>query len=122
MRKYRIIHAVSGLQRERMKGFIDQLKNPSEKYYVSIYELIREKYPQIQIDRDNGELFVRGMNNLNGNFPVLIIVDGIKDVKLTTIDPNDVKIMHLISNGKTSMYGGRAAGGVLEIHTKSGIR
>ncbi len=116
----KIIHAVNGLQRERMQDFVKQLKNPPAKYYVFIYELIREKYPQIQIDRSTGELFVRGMNNLNGNFPILIIVDGVKDVKLTTVDPNDVKSMHLVSDGKTSMYGDRAAGGVLEIFTKTG--
>jgi len=116
----KIIHAVQGVQKEKLKDFVNMLKESPQKYYTSIYDLISENYPQINIDRRTGKLYVRGMNNLNGNFPILIVVDGVRDVPLTAIDPNDVKSMHLISDGKASVYGDRAAGGVLEVITKKG--
>ncbi|MDL2222621.1 SusC/RagA family TonB-linked outer membrane protein [Bacteroidales bacterium OttesenSCG-928-M11] len=80
-------------------------------------------------------MFVRGLNSLNANAQPLILVDGIVyDLQLnsssihqgfysnplTNIDMNDIESVSVIKDGN-SIYGSKAANGIISIKTKRGI-
>lgn len=83
---------------------------------------------------EGASLFIRGMNSLNANAQPLFVVDGViwnnfYDVTsihngffvntLDNIDVSDIESMTVIKDG-TSVYGSKAANGVVLINTKRG--
>ena len=63
---------------------------------------------------------VRGATSVNGSEP-LIIVDGIPMVssrELNSINPQDIESVSVLKDASSSIYGARAAGGVVLITTK----
>ncbi|RZM18041.1 MAG: SusC/RagA family TonB-linked outer membrane protein, partial [Pedobacter sp.] len=64
---------------------------------------------------------IRGANSLTyGNDP-LIIVDGIQNASIGTINPNDIKSIDVLKDAAAlSVYGARGTNGVILITTKSG--
>ena len=63
---------------------------------------------------------IRGLSTIHANDP-LIILDGLPLVNgLNTINPNDVEHIQILKDADASMYGSRAANGVLLITTKKG--
>ncbi len=79
-------------------------------------------------------MFIRGINSINGNTQPLVVVDGvILDLQeksealhmgmynniLSSIDVNDIEDVKLLKSG-TSIYGTRAANGVILITTRRG--
>lgn len=63
---------------------------------------------------------VRGATSVNGSEP-LIIVDGIPMVsskELNSINPDDIENISVLKDASSSIYGARAAGGVVLITTK----
>ncbi|SHK97072.1 TonB-linked outer membrane protein, SusC/RagA family [Chitinophaga jiangningensis] len=63
---------------------------------------------------------VRGVNTFGNNTP-LYIVDGVPIKSLVDINPNDVATMQVLKDaGAASIYGARAANGVIVITTKRG--
>lgn len=71
---------------------------------------------------DNGvELLIRGMGTVNDASP-LIVVDGLPDVSLSRLNLDDVESISVLKDAASaSVYGSRAANGVILITTKSGI-
>lgn len=68
----------------------------------------------------NTELQVRGLGSVNNSSP-LIVVDGMPDVNISTINMNDVESVSVLKDAASSaVYGSRAANGVILITTKSG--
>ncbi len=69
---------------------------------------------------NNTELLIRGLGTVNNANP-LIVVDGIPDVDIDRIDMNDVESISVLKDASSSsVYGSRAANGVILITTKSG--
>ncbi|MDY3070164.1 MAG: TonB-dependent receptor [Parabacteroides sp.] len=65
------------------------------------------------------ELSIRGENSINNSAP-LVLIDGIEG-DMSTISPNDVDNISVLKDAaSTSIYGARAAGGVILITTKKG--
>ena len=63
---------------------------------------------------------LRGLNTF-GNSNPLVVVDGVFDVPLETVDPNDVAEFSVLKDASaTSIYGARGSNGVIIIKTKSG--
>lgn len=63
---------------------------------------------------------VRGINTFGNNTP-LYVVDGVPIASLADINPNDVQTMQVLKDaGAASIYGARAANGVIVITTKRG--
>ncbi|WP_143304702.1 SusC/RagA family TonB-linked outer membrane protein [Chitinophaga vietnamensis] len=63
---------------------------------------------------------VRGINTFGNNTP-LYIVDGVPISNLADVNPNDVQTMQVLKDaGAASIYGARAANGVIIITTKRG--
>ena len=69
-------------------------------------------------------IVIRGVGTLTGNSDPLFIVDGIQyEGALNTINQEDIKSFTILKDAaSTSLYGSRAANGVVLITTKSGTR
>jgi len=69
---------------------------------------------------DAGAINIRGIGTLNNNAP-LVLVDGIQ-FNINDVDPNDVESISVLKDAAAaSIYGVRAANGVILITTKRGL-
>ncbi len=68
------------------------------------------------------EIHIRGVGSLNGGLDPLYIVDGVQfDGELTSINQNDIQSISVLKDAASgSLYGSRAANGVVIITTKKG--
>jgi TonB-linked SusC/RagA family outer membrane protein len=70
--------------------------------------------------RNSASLIIRGLGTVNNSNP-LVVVDGMPDVDINRIDMNDVESISVLKDAASaSVYGSRAANGVVLITTKSG--
>jgi len=70
---------------------------------------------------DDATIRIRGIGTLNTNDP-LVLVDGV-EYNLKDINPNDVESISVLKDAASaSIYGNRAANGVILVTTKSGKR
>lgn len=68
---------------------------------------------------DNGAIMVRGQGTLNDSAP-LVIIDGVEG-SMNNLNPQDVESISVLKDAASaSIYGSRAANGVVLITTKSG--
>ncbi|MBU2525324.1 MAG: TonB-dependent receptor [Bacteroidetes bacterium] len=66
---------------------------------------------------------IRGFGTINGNDPLFIIDGTPTDLGLNDINPNDIASIQILKDASSaSIYGNRAANGVVLITTKSGKR
>ncbi|QIP15527.1 TonB-dependent receptor [Spirosoma aureum] len=73
-----------------------------------------------QAGRSGAALIIRGLGTVNNSGP-LIVVDGMPDVDINRIDMNDVASISVLKDAASaSIYGSRAANGVVLITTKNG--
>lgn len=64
---------------------------------------------------------IRGFSSLSGSNDPLYIVDGVPTQDISTLNPNDVENISVLKDaGAASIYGSRAANGVILITTKRG--
>lgn len=82
--------------------------------------------PGLTITRSSGTpggegyaLNVRGLTSINGGNSPLVLIDGTEG-DLNLLNPNDIESTTLLKDASASIYGARAAGGVLLITTKTG--
>lgn len=69
---------------------------------------------------NDASLLIRGLGTVNNASP-LIVVDGMPDVDINRININDVESISVLKDATSaSVYGSRAANGVILITTKSG--
>ena len=68
---------------------------------------------------DNASILIRGQGTLNDSSP-LVIIDGVES-NINTVSPQDVESMTVLKDAASaSIYGSRAANGVILITTKKG--
>src|SRR5690606_21093481 len=73
-----------------------------------------------QPGKDGATLRIRGQGTFNNNNP-LVLVDGI-EFPLSDINPNDIESISVLKDAASaSIYGNRAANGVILVTTKSGL-
>ncbi len=69
---------------------------------------------------DNASITIRGVGTLNNSEP-LVLIDGIEG-PLNSINPNDIETINVLKDAASaSIYGTRAANGVILITTKRGV-
>ncbi|MBK1442024.1 TonB-dependent receptor [Parapedobacter sp. ISTM3] len=69
---------------------------------------------------NNANLMIRGLGTVNNSSP-LIVVDGMPDVDINRLNMNDIESISVLKDAtSSSVYGSRAANGVILITTKSG--
>ncbi|MEP7279593.1 MAG: TonB-dependent receptor [Bacteroidota bacterium] len=83
--------------------------------------------PGLTIQYGNGGLTagasinIRGLGSVNGSSRPLILVDNVETQDLTLVNPNDIESVSVLKDAaSTSIYGARAAFGVILIKTKMG--
>lgn len=99
-----------------------QLTNKNDDFsrYINMYDLIRGRFPGVQIQGQ--DIIIRGTNSLMLSSAALIIVDNISCGSgiLETLSPSQVKSINIIKDGNAAIYGSRGANGVVIIETKNG--
>ena len=69
---------------------------------------------------DNASVMIRGMGTVNNTSP-LVVVDGMPDVDINRINMADVESISVLKDAASaSIYGSRAANGVILITTRTG--
>jgi len=86
-------------------------------YYNTIFEMLKAKYPDLEVNEGSGTINIRGISSLSRNQPALVVVDGVKNMNIRNLNPQDVKRINVIKDGTAAKYGGSASGGVIEITT-----
>ena len=69
---------------------------------------------------NDAQILIRGSATLGNNSP-LIVVDGVADRDLNSIESNDIESLTILKDASAAIYGARAANGVILITTKRGI-
>jgi TonB-linked SusC/RagA family outer membrane protein len=70
--------------------------------------------------RNGALLLIRGLGTVNNSSP-LIVVDGMPDVDINRVNVNDIETISVLKDATSaSVYGSRAANGVILITTKTG--
>lgn len=115
-RKVDLTGAISIVSRD------DFAKNPS----ANVMRSLQGKVPGVFIQTDgnpaeNVGIQVRGLTSINAS-PPLIVLDGQPvNINLRDINPNDIDNIQILKDAASaSIYGSRAAGGVILINTKKG--
>ncbi len=73
---------------------------------------------------DDADIYVRGIGSLSASNAALIVVDGVPyNGKLSDINPQDIASINVSKDAvSNSLYGSRAAGGVVMVTTKTGTK
>lgn len=96
---------------------------------ASFDQALQGKTPGLQVMQNSGEpsapasFQIRGVNSINAGTTPLFIMDGlsISAEDFAAINPNDIESFSVLKDaGSTSIYGARAANGVVVITTKRG--
>lgn len=81
--------------------------------------------PGVTITRTNGQpgaegfaMQIRGYSSINGNKP-LVLIDGVPG-DMNMLNPNDIADISVLKDAAASIYGARAADGVVMVTTKKG--
>jgi hypothetical protein len=95
-----------------------QIDAKGHKYdsYTSIYDMIRGEVPGVQVV--GKQVVIRGMSSLNSSNDPLLVVDGMPVSSIDDISPRQVKTISVLKGSDASIYGSRAAGGVILIDLK----
>ncbi len=90
-------------------------------------QLLQGKVAGLSIAKPGGNpnqdfiIRLRGISTLSGNVAPLIVVDGIQDLPLNSVDPSDIESIDVLKDGSASaIYGTRGSAGVILITTKRG--
>lgn len=95
-----------------------QIDGRGHKYdtYSSIYEMIRGEVPGVQVI--GSQILIRGISSINSSNDPLLVVNGMAVSSIENISPRDVKSISVLKGSDASIYGSRAAGGVILIDLK----
>lgn len=96
--------------------------------YSNISKALQGKVPGMQISTDgdpvgNAQIEIRGITSVNAN-PPLIVVDGMPtQLNLNDLNSGNIESMQVLKDAASaSIYGSRAASGVILVETKKGRR
>jgi TonB-linked SusC/RagA family outer membrane protein len=96
---------------------------------VNVDQALQGRASGVQITQSSGapgagfKIRVRGANSITGSNSPLIVVDGLIDVDINSVNPNDIRSISVLKDASSSaIYGNRAANGVIIITTKKGIK
>lgn len=118
-----VVTGVQTIERGRATGSYkiigqDDMRNI---YSLSVSEKLEGAVPGLSVDK-NGEMVIRGMGSINASTKPLIVVDGFPlESTEWNINPNDIEQITILKDAASaSIWGIRAANGVVVITTKRG--
>ena len=94
---------------------------------ASFAEALQGRAPGVYVNTSGGPsgettIRIRGVGSMKGSDP-LVIVDGVQDVDISSVAPNDIDSFQVLKDAAaTAIYGARAANGVIIITTKQGSK
>ncbi len=90
-------------------------------------QLLQGKVSGLSVARAGGDpnagfdIRLRGLSTFGANTSPLVIIDGVPGASLETVDPQDIESVNVLKDASAaSIYGTRAASGVIIITTKKG--
>ncbi len=67
-------------------------------------------------------IIIRGLNSINGTNTPLFVIDGVIGANINALDPLDIQSIDILKDASAaSIYGSRAANGVVIVTTKKGV-
>ena len=115
-------------KRSSLTGAISTVGNTivKSKPVTTISSALQGELPGMVVTRRGGQpgregysLRIRDFTSLNGGNTPLILIDGIEG-EIDMLNPDDIETISVLKDAAASIYGSRAAGGVILITTKSG--
>lgn len=92
-----------------------------------IYQLLRGRIPGLIIQNTSSDpnakplIMLRGASNFNQSVEPLIVINGVADMSVNSVDPNDVETVTVLKDASAqAIYGARGTAGVIIITTKKG--
>jgi len=120
-----------GTQRKlEVTGAVSQIKGEdiSKQSSVNPISALQGKVAGVQITNSGApgaspEIRIRGVGTVYGNANPLYVVDGVWYDDISFLNPNDIESLNILKDASSeSIYGIRAANGVVLITTKKGIK
>jgi len=94
---------------------------------INVDQALQGRASGVQITQNSGapgaglKIRVRGSNSITGSNSPLVVVDGLIDVDINSVNPSDIQSISVLKDASSSaIYGNRAANGVIIITTKKG--
>ncbi len=94
-----------------------------------VAQLLQGQVAGVQVSQSTGapgdgiNITIRGVGTIGSSSDPLFIVDGLPTTSISFINPADIQSMTVLKDAAAAaIYGARAAGGVIVIVTKSGIK
>lgn len=115
-------------RRSNMSGSISNVSSEviESKPVTNVLSALQGEIPGMVIQRSSGQpgnetfdLNIRGASSTNGGNSPLVLIDGIPG-DMNLINPTDVESISVLKDASASIYGSRAAGGVVLVTTKKG--
>ncbi len=107
-------------------GVVDVAKSMNSRPVTNVQELLAGTIPGLNVSKGSGavgsgaSVNIRGTSTIGGSSGTLVLIDGMPG-NINTLNPNDIEsISELKDAASASIYGSRAANGVILVTTKSG--
>ncbi|GAO42040.1 putative TonB-dependent receptor [Flavihumibacter petaseus NBRC 106054] len=107
-------------------GTVNISKTMPARPVTNVQELLASAVPGLNVAKSSGapgsgaSLNIRGVSTIGGSSGVLVIIDGFPG-NIYTLNPNDIESVSVLKDAASaSIYGSRAANGVVLITTKRG--
>jgi len=110
------------IEREDLEYGIEHLYRDNNVFalFVDVYDAIKYALPESTLIVENGQRAVqfRGPKTIYGSNAALILVDGVIVEDVSFISPVDIIGISKLGTSASSLYGARAANGVISIQTR----
>ncbi|MCY1636154.1 MULTISPECIES: SusC/RagA family TonB-linked outer membrane protein [Marinifilum] len=117
-----VVTGYQTISRERVTGAYDKISEDdiSKRVTTDLSEVFSGASTGVERKSD-GKLIIRGVSTFSEETSPLVVVDGFPiDGDFSTINPNDVASIDVLKDASaTSIYGARAANGVIVVTTKA---
>jgi hypothetical protein len=110
------------ISRENLEYGLENLAHENNVYrnFTDTYEAIRWALPEVTIITENGKKGIRfrGPKTITGSNAALLLVDGVIVDDVSFLNPVQIISISKLNTSAASLYGSRAANGVISIRTK----
>lgn len=107
-------------------GTVNVAKTMESRPVTNVQELLAGAVPGLNVAKSSGavgsgaSINIRGTSTIGGSSGVLVLIDGFPG-NIYTLNPNDIESISVLKDAASaSIYGSRAANGVLLVTTKTG--
>ena len=105
------------VKKKNLTGSVSTVEVERGTSYTNIFDYIKGRVPGVEVIGNNFR--VRGIKTIMGSEYALVLVDGLEMDDVSSISPNDIEKVDVLKDAAaTSIYGSRAANGVILITTR----